>query len=154
MDENELKALMDRIKQEDPDLYAISQNESSGGINLDHPIASKGLNKGHQAGGPWGMMPITAKEVVGRSSEFKEQYPDVSEMEPQDLTNLLNTDPALAYALAKSEYQRRLNRMGGDKEKAAHSWMHGVSGTLKSNPEDIKSSDYVQKFLRNLQIKN
>ena len=148
--EDELKDLMNRIKKLDPDLYALAQNESSGGINMAHSEVSRGLNKGTKAGGPWGMMPLTAKEVVGRSDAFKESYPDITQLSPEQVSHVLNYDPETAYALARAEYERRLQALEGDKQKAAYSWLHGVTGAKKASPEQIIGSEYVQKFLKNL----
>ncbi len=146
----DLKALIERVKQADPDLYSLAQNETSGGVNLDHKPVTKGLNKGHTAGGPWGMMPITAKEIVARNRAIKEQYPEVEASDPDIITQALNTNPQMAYALAKAEYERRLKVLQGDKSKAAYSWLNGVTGTKNAKPEDIIASEYVQKFLGNL----
>lgn len=149
-DVENLSALIERIKKIDPDLYALAQNESSGGANLTHHKVASGLNKGHTAGGPWGMMPITAKETVGRSDAFKHEYPDISQLPPDAVTNVLNTDPSTAYVLAKAEYDRRLQELGGDKSRTAYSWLNGVTGAKNAKPEEIMNNPYVQKFLKNL----
>jgi hypothetical protein len=146
----DLPAFIQRLKESDPDLYALAQNESSGGQNLAHSQVNAGLNKGTTAGGPWGMMPLTAKEIVARNSAFKQQFPDIEQTDPAKITEILNNDPSTAYALAKAEYERRLKLMGGDKSRTAYSWLNGIGGTQKASPEDIISSEYVQKFLKNL----
>jgi hypothetical protein len=147
----DLSALIQRLQAEDPDLYAIAQNETTGGQNLNHKPVKAGLNKGHTAGGAWGMMPITAQEIVKR--QFQQQYPDILEATPERITEILNNDPGTAYALAKAEYDRRLKLMGGDKSRTAYSWLNGVAGTKKATPEQIENHEYVQKFLKNLPTK-
>lgn len=148
-----IQEILQRLQVEDPDLYAISQNETSGGQNLNHSPVTSGVNKGHTAGGAWGMMPITAKEIVGRNRELGSQYPQIESADPETLTKAMNEDPYMAYALAKSEYDRRLKLMDSDKSKAVYSWLNGITGTKNAMPEDIESSDYVQKFLKHLPTK-
>lgn len=145
-----MAAMIERIKKVDPDLYAIAQNETSGGKNLNHALVDYGLNKGHKAGGPWGMMPIVAKETVGRSEPFKQEYPDVAQFDPGEVTNILNSDPSTAYALAKAEYERRLQQLNNDKAKTAYSWKYGLSGAKNAPSEKIMADPYVQNFLKNL----
>lgn len=147
---DELKKLIEKLKVEDPDLYAISQNESSGGSNLNYPVINNGINKGHRAGGPFGMTPTTAKEIVNRNPAMSEEYPDIKQFPEDEVTNILNNDPDTALALAKEEYLRRLSLFGGDKEKVAHSWLYGTSGTKSTNPEEIHNNEYVKKFINNI----
>lgn len=148
--DDELKKLIERLKTTDPELYALAQNESSGGINLNYPIIHKGINKGHKAGGPFGMTPTTAKEIVNRNPANTESYPDIKQFNPEEVSNILNNDYDTAIDLARQEYLRRLSEFGGDKARAAHSWLYGVSGTKNTPEEDIQNNEYVQKFLKNL----
>lgn len=147
---SEIEELIHKLKSTDPELSAIAQNESSGGINLDFPTVESGLNKGQKAGGPFGMMPLTAQELLKRNPKLAEEYPDIQQAKPEHITEILNADPDAATDLARQEFLRRMNLFGGDKEKAAHSWLYGPTGTKQLSPEEVSDSDYVQKFLRNL----
>lgn len=147
---DEIEELIRRLKSTDPELSAIAQNESSGGTNLNFPQVKSGLNKGQKAGGPFGMMPLTAQELLKRNPQLAEEYPDIQQASPEHVTEILNSDPDGATDLARQEFLRRMNLFGGDKEKAAHSWLNGASGTMEASPEEIQKSEYVQKFLRNL----
>lgn len=147
---SEIEELIHKLKSTDPELSAIAQNESSGGKQLNYPIVKSGVNTGHKAGGPFGMMPVTVQELLKRNPDLAEQYPDIQQASPEHVTQILNGDPDAATDLARQEYIRRLNLFGGDKEKTAHSWLNGTSGTMQASPDEIMKSDYVQKFLRNL----
>lgn len=147
---DELEELLQRLKSTDPELSAIAQNESSGGKDMNYPTVQKGLNKGQKAGGPFGMMPLTAQELLKRDPKLAEEYPDIQQAAPEKITEILNSDPDAALELARAEYLRRLNLFGGDKAKAAHSWLYGTTGTMQTPDEQISESDYIQKFMRNL----
>ncbi|NJO53104.1 MAG: hypothetical protein HC840_31075 [Leptolyngbyaceae cyanobacterium RM2_2_4] len=72
--------LVSHIKQDHPHLWAIAQNESSGGRDLAHQKLSGGMHKGHSAGGPWAMMPKTVKFVVDKldkDGSISETYPQL-----------------------------------------------------------------------------
>lgn len=139
--------LVESIKYSDPELYAIAQIESNGGSNLKHPKVQYGLNKGHTAGGPFGMMPVTAYEAIQRDKALKRDYGHLLNLSPDKLTNTLNTRPRIALTLAQKEYKRRLKVLG-NKKKVAYSWLYGVSGTLNTNKLDIDNSSYIKKYLR------
>ena len=70
-------AIVENLKQSDPHLWAIAQMESQGGNNLRHHITDVGMHKGHQAGGPWGMMPHTVRYIMKQDAGLKDKYPNL-----------------------------------------------------------------------------
>lgn len=143
--------IVDRLKTQHPNLWALSHVESSGGKNLDHEKLLRGMHKGHKAGGPWGMMPNTASYVLGISKGLRNKYPDLAEraddVDKHHLyfTNAMNKNPEAAYDFAKTLYNHLDTVHDGDVDKIVHSWHHGIGGTNKKGKGHHKS-EYNQKF--------
>lgn len=156
MDEAKLAALKKYIQDlKDEQMKALAMVESSGGQNLQHPVVTKGLNKGHTAGGPWGLMPISAAEIVKKNPKLAKQYPEFAQLltnvnqNKEAITAALNENPQLAYDFSKSKFDSNLKSFP-DLDSAVHAWYHGNTGTknkmAKEGPESIQTADYVQKF--------
>jgi len=66
----------------------------------------------------------------------------------EKITNLMNSDPNRALDYANTLYNKLHKVHGGDKDKIAHSWYHGIGGTRKAIKagKDISKHDYVSKF--------
>lgn len=150
---------VDHIKDAHPHLHALAHNESSGGHNLDHKEMKNGMHKGHKAGGPWGMMPNTAKFVIenlDKKGEISNVYPYMKDYAKDigkhhgDISEVLNASPMLSFHLASKLYNHLHDSHEGHPEKIAHSWFNGLNGTkkaMKSKGEGhILSHPYVEKF--------
>lgn len=151
--------LVDHIKDDHPHLWALAHNESSGGINMDHKKMKSGMHKGHTAGGPWAMMPKTVKFVIDKLDKdgtLSDMYPHVKaytdnvDKHHKDITDTLNSSPMLSFKLAAKLYGHMNKKHGGDVDKVAHSWLHGLQGTKNMVAEQgsgvIQDHPYVQKF--------
>lgn len=131
-------------------LKIISQIESSGGKNFNHPMMESGIHQGHSAIGQYGLMPNTVNEVINRMQYNKTATPEILQLRDLDPTSLKKTieqNSELENQIAQSLAQRVLDRQKGNEEKAAYSWNQGHN--LK--PEAIDSRpymehDYVKKF--------
>jgi len=150
--------LVEKIKTTDPHLWAIAQQESSGGKNLQHETLASGQHKGQTAGGAWGMMPKTVGYVLRLSKNLRKKYPKLTE-KVKDLntnhgavTKRLNEDPKAAYDLAKTLYNHIKSVHGDDVSKIFHSWHYGIEGTGKAAKEgkDLANDEYVQKIINHL----
>jgi hypothetical protein len=107
-------------------LHYISQNETSGGKNLDHPIVRSGAQAGDAAEGMYGIMPNTKEEFVKR-------YPgDLNE-------NSSNND------FARKIAEHVLERAGGDETLAAGLWNQGHNAKEDAFPR-IKNTQYAKKY--------
>lgn len=146
--------IIGRLKGSHPNLWSLAQVESSGGRNLDHAKLLRGMHKGHTAGGPWGMMPNTAKYVLGISKGLRNKYPDLKsrskDIDKHHLyfTNAMNKNPDAAYDFAKTLYNHLDTVHDSDIDKIAHSWHHGIGGTNKASKKkrDHSKSEYNTKF--------
>ena len=146
--------IVNRLKTTNPALWSLAQVESSGGTNLKHDRLPAGMHKGHTAGGTWGIMPNTAKYVVGISKGLRNKYPDLAEKvkdvekNHQYITNALNKNPDAAYDFAKTLYNHLDTVHEGDMNKVVHSWHHGIGGSnkLTRKNKDHSKSEYNQKF--------
>lgn len=113
-------------------LHYISQIESSGNKNLEHPVISTGLHKGDQAEGQYGMMPKTMDELENRyPSSFDENST------PDDY--------------AKKLAEKVLTRANGDETLAAGLWNQGHNTRLThqvplKDPADVRNSEYADKY--------
>lgn len=111
-------------------LDTISQIESSGGKNLNHPVSNAPIQAGQQAVGQYGLMPNTVEEMAHRNRGPASVLPNSPEEEQ------------VAHQLAS----RVLDRFQ-DPNMAAYAWHSGHNLT----PEQIQQRDYlhdpyVQKF--------
>lgn len=121
-------------------LNYISQIESSGGKNTNHPVVNSGVNAGDRAVGQYGLMPNTIKDTVKRGVASGELPQEMSQVDPSQMDQ--STEQQIAGALA----HRVLNKYQ-DPNMAAYAWNQGTS----LSPDQIKgrdfmNSDYVQKF--------
>lgn len=107
-------------------LQYISQLESSGGKNTNHPTMHTGIHAGDTAEGQYGLMPNTKDELMKRY--------------PAELTDDSSND---AYANKLAE--RVLNRSKGDETTAAGLWNQGHNAPEEAFP-DIRDSAYAQKY--------
>lgn len=153
------ESIISGLKDSHPHLWALAHVESSGGKDVKHETirSPKSLHTGHTAGGPWGIMPHTAQYITSISSSLRNKYPEMAEMTKdhdsvkenhQKITSFLNDNPQAAHDFAKVLYKRLDRVHGGDKDKIAHSWYHGIKGTRKAikDGKDISKHDYVTKF--------
>lgn len=132
-------------------LKAIADVETSGGKNLAHKKITnpKSMHYGHTAGGSWGFMPKTVKEVVsGRMGAHDlSHHKDVMNMDHQQITHKLNTDHEFAHDLAASHHAWLMGKTGNDHKRAAHAWYHGLGATRKVSDEEVGNHPYVKKYL-------
>lgn len=145
-----------QVAKDYPLLGAIGQVESSGGKNLEHDVVTYGINKGHKAGGIFGMMPNSAAFTVAKDPELAAKYPKLAEAAKdvsknhQIFTDTFNQDPQAAADFAISSFKR-----GKGKTKNEHmltySWLNGLKGSWNKYKDDgmdsIKSHPYVQKVM-------
>ena len=121
------------------ELKAISYLESSSGKNLNHPVIGRGMHKGHQAGGRYGLMPLTVVEIVSKS-ELKDRYPYLLNLSHQEITAELNRDPVMDKEIAKFLWNKL--RKTRCPLTAAHAWYHGPH----ASKDRFNISPYVIKF--------
>lgn len=133
-------------------LHAISMNETSGGKNLDHETMQSGIHQGSTAVGAYGLMPNTVQEMHRRMrNEGRSDFdPDVVNADPQQVEELLRSNPGLQQQAAEYMASHLINKTGGDLDAAAYGWRYGHN----QSPDDLieKSIDnpYVQSFDRYL----
>jgi len=140
MDEN------DKIKSF---LDTISQIESSGGKNFNHPQMKSGIHAGQSAIGRYGLMPNTVSEVLNRmrlSGSLTPELEQLRNLDPVALKETLEASPELEDEIARSLANKVLSQQN-DEEKAAYAWNQGHN--LKPDriaKQPYKESDYVKKY--------
>jgi GNAT superfamily N-acetyltransferase len=130
-------------------LLAIEQNESSGGVYLDHALVKSGMNAGTRAGGPFGMMPLTFKGVVENDGDLQTRYGDVASKTPDDITLALNENLSMAKEVAVTHYRSLMKSLHSNHVKVAYAWLHGLGGALAANEEKIAEDEYVRRYMMN-----
>ncbi len=125
-------------------LNAISQIESSGGQNLNHPVIQAGPQAGQQAIGSYGLLPNTIQELTNRARLENKITPEMEAAARNPAS--IGSNPELEQQYAQQLADRVLHRFP-DPAMAAYAWNSGHNLT----PEQVKHRDfqnnpYVQKF--------
>lgn len=130
---------------------AISDIESSGGKDFSHREIASGIQKGTSAGGQYGLMPNTIKELVNRSKS--EDLAPIAEKNPDEIKQLIESNPDIEDVFAKQLSDMVIKKSDNNLDKAAYMWNQGHNLDPDSVSEDtLAKSDYVEKF-RNLMEK-
>ena len=134
-------------------LEKIEQIESSGGQNTNHPvITAPNAQQGTSAIGRYGLMPNTIKELVNRRRLRGTASPDMielSQLPPDQIKAKVEASPDLEDQFANDLANHVIRKQGGDEDKAAYSWLQGRNLQPDDiTPEQLNSSDYVNKFRR------
>lgn len=145
-EDDQLKEHLDMMNPErverDKFLDIISQIESSGGKNTDHPEITSGIHKGESALGQYGLMPNTVRELLHRRELAGQPHQPASEEASMDITQ----NPQLEHDLASQLAQKVLGKFPNE-EMAAYSWNQGHNLTPEQvEQRDYLNSPYVQKF--------
>jgi hypothetical protein len=121
-------------------LKKMSQIESSGGKNLDHPVItdSKSIHAGTKAVGEYGMMPLTAQEMDKR---FKTN--ELQGMDKVEAQEYLEQNPELVDRLAKS-MASKLVEEHGEGEDSNYMWQHGHNKA--PSKEKVAKAERTKKF--------
>jgi hypothetical protein len=135
--------------QFDAEISALSRVESSGGMNTRHPMMKTGMHAGTAAGGFWGVMPLTAKDVIASNQAEFRQYIGYAFMTNSDLTEALNRDRAFDRKIALFMWAKLRQSMS--KEQAACAWFRGPYSRACQDPYALASDPYVAKFGRYLE---
>jgi hypothetical protein len=148
-DENDLlKEKLDQMNpqrvQRDNFLNAISQLESSGGQNLNHPVIQSGPQAGQQAIGSYGLLPNTIQELSNRAKLQNSLTPEMAAAARNPAA--VSQDPNLEKQFADQLANKVLNKFH-DPNMAAYAWNSGHNLTPEQIRErDFKNNPYVQKF--------
>ena len=124
--------------------------ESSDRKNLDHAVITdpKSMHYGTRAGGGYGLMPLTAKDLISKDPELRAKYGDLLKSGPDEITDALNTnaqmDDDIARALAKSHQKE----FGGDETMMNYAWQYGAKGAKDTDYDDIINSDREAKYAK------
>lgn len=152
-----------QVAKQYPLLGAIGQIESSGGKNLKHSVVQFGVNKGHRAGGSFGMMPHSASFIINKDKDLASKYPDLLAAS-KDIKNnhhmfteRFNEDPQVAADFAISSFKRNTEKTKS-KEMLVHSWLNGLKGSWNKYQKDGHSGlvehQYVKKVMKEFENLN
>jgi len=121
-------------------LKKMSQIESSGGKNLNHPIIKDpdSIHVGTKAVGEYGIMPLTAQEMDKRFKTNK-----LKGMNKFEVQEYLEQNPELAEQLSESMASRLVDEHG-EGEDANYMWQHGHNKA--PSKEKVEKADRTRKF--------
>ena len=146
-----------KMSEEDMFLHNISQLESSGGKNTNHPIIKdkNSMHYGMQAAGKFALMPLTIKEIAKRhalAGGNDERILKIQDMDAKsgEINKYINENPKIELELARHLAAHVLERHGYTPE-AAFSWKHGHNLTPKQiqdpkRQNKMNADSYVEKF--------
>lgn len=126
------------------ELKAIAMIETSGGINLNHPVIKRGMHKGTKASGHFGLMPLTIRDLVSKSKRLNQRYSYLLDMTNDEITAAINTDSRMDREIALTFWKQLRKRF--DASQAAYAWLYGPGKLSQVTSEDVSESEYVQKF--------
>jgi hypothetical protein len=138
-------------------LKTISQLESSGGKDLEHPTMQEGIQAGTSAIGKYGLMPNTVKEIINNrrnNGAMTQQLQDLDGMNPKEMKEYIEANPDVEDELANTLALKVLRNQMGDEDKAAFAWHQGDNlkpediSTQKLNDTNTVGGKYVEKFRR------
>ena len=122
-------------------LNTISQIESSGGKNMNHPVVQSGIQQGDHAIGQYGLMPNTISELLRRQQMSNSRGPA-----SVDDGQVMQTNAGVEKQLANQLADKVLNKYQ-DPNMAAYAWHMGHNLTPDQvQQRDYQNDPYVQKF--------
>lgn len=132
------------------DLKYISYIESSGGLNVNHPKVKHGINKGTNAIGQYGLMPLQILDTLKYDKKLGNKYKEIKNMDylkdQNKINDFIQNNPQFEEEVAQSHWNRLNKKFNGNKNKMAYAWFNGITGTMKASPEEINNHWYVKKF--------
>ena len=135
-------------------LDAIKQVESSGGKNTQHAVITdpNNLNYGTHSSSAYGIMPVTAKEIISKNPKLKEKYGSLIPLEGKAFHKAYHEHPELDKILASKYYDRAAKNFGGDPAKIGLSWLQGITGAKRyiKKGKDPKQHWHVNKIMNAL----
>jgi hypothetical protein len=126
------------------ELSAISQNESSGGVYKEHKVILKGIHKGTRAGGAYGLMPLTVKDLIRHSASLKAKYGFLLQYTAAQITASLNANPSMDKEIALNMWIGLRKHL--DRYRAAFAWLNGPRFAGSISEEAVRSHFYVRRF--------
>lgn len=130
-------------------LDTISQIESSGGKNFNHPEVKSGMHAGTRAIGHYGLMPNTVQEIANRkrmAGELTPELAEIAKLPPDQMKQTLETNPELEKAFARKLASEVLKKQPNE-EMAAYSWFQGHNKTPEQvQQENYQDHEYVKKY--------
>ena len=131
-------------------LKIISQIESSGGKNINHPVINRGVNAGDRALGQYGLVPNTLQEIGNRLTRLGKADQDtapLATLPKEQIPQYMQQNPNVEQKAADFLARNLLARMNGNEEFAAKAWHDGSN--LKPDQMDVeqlKNDPYTQKY--------
>ena len=117
--------------------------ESSGTGNIDHRTMDKGMHEGTSAMGEYGLMPVTAQDLVKNSSDPLDQI--IKNADPSQVEEILKGNPQ-AYDRLVDKQMDKIVKKTEDPLEAAVLWNSGpnlspdrVQRHIASDPNDFTS---------------
>jgi hypothetical protein len=129
-------------------LQILSQIESSGGQNFNHPTITHGPDQGTQAIGRYGLTSATVDDTVNKNPALQSAYGNIlSPLDPMGKKQYLESHPDVEQNIAGTLADRLSQRYGGDENKVAYAWNHGsYLNPNKITPDVLAKDDYTNKF--------
>jgi hypothetical protein len=143
------QALADDHRKE---LAALQFIESTNGQNTEHALVTSGVHAGTRAGGYYGVMPITAKEVITRNPKAFSRFLYVLDMTNDQVTNELNENRRFDNFITRFMWNKLRNKY--PRNQAACAWFWGQNSYRCKDAKIAQDLQYVNKFKDALSVAN
>lgn len=126
------------------ELRAIRTVESSDGKNTHHKMLFKGMHRLTRAGGDFGVMPKTAKFVIGGSKHLRKKFGSFLNKSDEEVTAELNRNREFDKDVALTLWTTLRKEFSVD--QAAWAWYHGWGSARTVSSTRLAANPYVVKF--------
>lgn len=124
--------------------------ESSDGVNFEHALIKTGPNAGQRAGGAYGILPNTFRDIVIQSKKrnMKVDQSLLVEMKKpsEQITADLNKNPSLDDKIAELGIRLVNDKTDGNEEKTAYLWRTGHNQSVTQLKKGAMSHPYVKAY--------
>lgn len=130
-------------------LNAISMVESSGGKNTNHArLPANSIHRGERAFGKYGLTPLLIRETINMNKDLARKYGHMKGLTHDEFHQAMSEHPELEDAIASRHYDRLSKKFGHDPAKIGHSWLNGITGTMRAlnRGKDINNHWHVKKI--------
>lgn len=125
------------------ELAAISFNETSGGLNMNHRVMRHGMHRGDRAGGRFGLMPLTVRDLISKNDVLRKYQPLLGKTN-EEISEAVTNDPQMDFDIAITHWKKLRKSMGP--RRAAYGWLHGLTAAARASQADIEGHWYPKKF--------
>lgn len=137
------------LRQLSSDVYLkkLAFLESSYGRLNRHRTVVRGIHSGTSAVGFWGIMPLTAKDLILRYSRLRQKYGHlIDENTPLNrISYMILSNPELHKDLVLF-YRELIYKAIECEKRRVYAWKYGINGAMMADAYAVENDPYVVRF--------